>query len=191
MIIGVLGLSGSGKSTFCKTLSDLGAYIIDADVIAREVVAKGTEGLKEITEYFGKEVLLSDGTLNRKKLGEIVFNNSEKLEVLNKITHKRVQEEIEARIFKNPDKLIVIDAPLLHKISTITMCDQVVLITAPEDILIKRIVERDGISPNVAKARIKSQVNDYKVNATIIIENNSDITKLIHKAEKLGKEWLK
>lgn len=191
MIIGVMGLSGSGKSTFSAVLQSLGAYLIDADKIAREVVEKGSEGLFEIVSAFGKDILLPDGSLDRKKLGSIVFKDNEKLVMLNQITHRKIQGEIEKRISENKDKLIVIDAPLLHKIDTINMCDEVVLITAPKEALINRIIERDNLPYDIAKARIESQLADYKINSTIIIENNSDKNNLIKKAERLGKGWIK
>lgn len=185
MIIGVMGMSGSGKSTFCGHLKEKGAYIIDADKIAREVLEKGSSGLLEVKEKFGEEVLFSDGSLNRKKLGEIVFNNEEKLEILNSITAKRIDEEIIKRVNLNKGKIVVIDCPMLHKISAIGLCDKVILITAPEEILIERIVERDGISKENAKARIKSQNSEFSRFANEIIENNKDIKSLENEAEKI------
>ena len=187
MIIGVMGMSGSGKSTFSAYLEGQGAYIIDADKIAREVVEKGTKGLKEIEKSFGSDVLLSDGSLDRKKLGEIVFNDKKKLEILNSITTPEINREIIKRATENNDKLVVIDCPMLHKISAIEICDKVVFVTASEEILIKRIMERDNISFDNAKARIKSQNSEFLRFADVIIENNKDILSLYNEADKLIK----
>lgn len=187
MIIGVMGMSGSGKSTFSAYLENKGAYLIDADKIAREVVEKGTKGLKEIEKAFGSDVLLSDGSLDRKKLGEIVFNDKKKLEILNSITTPEIDKLIKKRALEKTDGLVVVDCPMLHKISAIDICDKVVYITAPEEILIKRIEDRDNISYDTAKARIKSQNSEFSRFADVIIENNKDIKSLCDEAEKLIK----
>lgn len=185
MIIGVMGMSGSGKSTFCSYLKELGAEVIDADKIAREVLEKGTEGLKEIEEKFGSEVIFPDGSLNRKKLGSIVFNDCKMLEILNSITTKRIDNEIIKRAKESSSGFIVIDCPMLHNIDAKDICDKIVLVKAPVEVMAERIVKRDNLTYEGAKARISAQESDFHKYADIVIENNGTPEDLRKQAKKL------
>lgn len=185
MIIGVMGMSGSGKSTFCSFLKELGAEVIDADKIAREVLDKGTDGLKEVEERFGREVIFSDGSLDRKKLGSIIFNNPEKLEILNSITTKRIDNEIIKRAKESKSDFIVIDCPMLHNIDAKDMCDKIVLVKAPVEVMTERIIKRDSLTYEGAKARISAQESDFHKFADIVIENNGTLEDLRNQAKKL------
>ena len=183
-IVGITGGSGCGKSTIADIFKSLGAYVIDADVIARQVTLKGSPALYEIVEKFGKDILNDDDTLNRKKLGSIVFGSEDMLSVLNNIIHKYIDE----RILKEVDdaktnkliKLIVIDAAVLHKSKAFELCDEIIAVTCSRDLQIKRIMARDGIDLEQAEKRIGCQMTDkqYESLATITISSNQGKEKL-------------
>lgn len=186
VILGVTGGSGCGKSAFCRELSRLGAYVIDADVVARQIVEKGMPALMEIKEEFGEEYLLPDGTLNRKKLGEFVFFNPLKLEKLNEITHKYITEEINKKLKEKEYGLRIIDAALLFESGLDKICDHTASVLASRDVRAARIMERDDISQIAAYSRIDAQQNDefYKKRADDVIENDGAEAELIAKAQK-------
>lgn len=186
VILGVTGGSGSGKSAFCRELKRLGAYVIDADVVARRVVEKGMPALMEITKEYGEEYLLPDGSLDRKKLGALVFSNPDKLKKLNEITHKYITEEINKELKSKEDGLFIIDAALLFESRLDKICDRTVCVLADRDVRAERITERDAIDKDAAYARIDAQQNDdfYRKNADDIIENNGAEAELIAKAQK-------
>ncbi|MCX7921294.1 MAG: dephospho-CoA kinase [Clostridia bacterium] len=183
-IIGVTGGIGSGKSTVSRILTGFGAKIIDADVIAREVVQKGEKALSEIVDFFGTGILSKDGELDRKQLGKIVFNNTKKLEVLNSITHKYIIDKIikEVNELKSAKciKTVVVDAAIPFKHGFIDTVDEVWVVIAERDIRIKRIMERNLLTYEEAAARINSQMKDeeYMGIADRIITNNGDTKQL-------------
>ncbi len=176
MIIGITGGSGSGKSTVVKYLADEGFFVIDADKVARDIVKAGEPANEQIKNHFGKEVFFDDGSLNRKKLGQIVFSDKNELEVLNSITHKYILDRIKNQIEQNKDKDIIIDAALLKKGGLDRLCDVSILITADKDIRIKRLVKRDSIDENAAKMRISSQQTDgeYKKECDFSFDNSKE-----------------
>lgn len=180
-VLGLTGGSGSGKSTAAVILHEYGAYIIDADKIARDIVAPGETAYKKIVAYFGNGILQNDGTLNRKKLAEIVFSDKEKLEKLNEITHSEIFAITKKLVNEHKDSLCVIDAPLLFDCPEILeLCDKTAVVTADEDLRIERIVRRDGISEELAKKRIAAQKpQEYLVSrADIVWENNGNTENL-------------
>lgn len=191
MIIGVTGGTGSGKSTVTKILRHLGAKVINTDKVAREVTRKGQKALGEIVEYFGSGILNERGELDRKSLGEIVFGNKEKLEVLNNITHKYIIAKIEKRIhnIESRDKyaVIVIDAPIPVERGFIDVVDVVWSVVADRQIKIKRIMERDALTVEEAEKRINSQLSDeeYVKIADEVLVNNGSLKELEEKTVKL------
>lgn len=190
MIIGLMGYSGSGKSTFANLLKNLGAYVIDADEIGKNLLKKGSPALKKVIEVFGEEYLLSDGSLNRKKLGDKVFNSEKSLELLNSITFPQIERETEEKIKGSKEKVTVVDCALLCDMKIISLCDEVIFFDIPRDLLIERIIKRDNISEETAKGRLKRQEKDYKKYATYILENK-DIEALKKDARNLMEGWLK
>ncbi|ABN52119.1 MAG TPA: dephospho-CoA kinase [Hungateiclostridium thermocellum] len=180
--IGVTGGIGSGKSTVSKILADLGAQIIDADVIARDVILKGHEAYQEIVDYFGSQILLPDGEIDRKKLAGEVFNNKDKLEILNGITHKHVAQIIIERheILKKTGKTIVIDAPIPIKHGFLDIVDEVWVVVADRETRIKRVMKRSGFSYEQVLERINAQLSDeyYCSLADVIIENGGTCEEL-------------
>ncbi len=193
MVIGVTGGAGAGKTLVATELERLGAKVIDADVIAREVVEPGGEALIEIEKTFGGEVIDSDGTLKRKALAELVFSDAEKLKELNSITHPRIRAEIDRRIkgfqASSPDALIVVNAALLMEVGHETDMDKVVLVTAPTDMRVERMVRRDKITPKEALDRMRSQMSEdeKKKKANFIIDNVGSKEELQRKTAELFK----
>ena len=179
LVLGITGGSGSGKSQVCKLLASMGAQIIDADEIGHEVT-NTPEVLKEIEVTFGKEMINQDGTLNRKKLGEVVFSSQEALETLNVITHKRIFDKIEEILKKSINEIIAIDAAVLKQTRLKNLCDFVVAVVAPQDQRVKRIMNRDFLSEEMAVKRINSQPTDaqYAHGVDFVILNNGNVENL-------------
>lgn len=175
-VIGLTGSSGSGKSTICEILIKLGAFVIDCDKIAHYNMLVGNVAYKEIVDVFGEEILLSDGSIDRKALGSIVFSDKEKLMLLNSITHKHIVAKVKELIVDIKDKpvkytSIIIDAPLLKEAGLLSVTDRVWAVTANEKTRLARILKRDGIDEEAAIKRFKNQNTDYKEFADIIIYN--------------------
>ncbi|MDK2821410.1 MAG: dephospho-CoA kinase [Clostridia bacterium] len=163
-IIGLTGGIASGKSTVSKILKELGAKIIDTDQVAREVVVPGQPAYKDIISNFGEGVLMPDGQLDRRALGNIVFNNAEAREILNSITHPRIREAVAKKIDtfrqENPDAVVIIEAPLLIEAGMDDMVDSIWVVTAPVPVRLKRLMARNRLSEEEAKSRLKSQAGD-------------------------------
>lgn len=174
MIIGITGGSGAGKSTVSAEFEKRGFFVIDADKVAHQVMEKGTECLKETVAFFGEEYLNKDGTLNRKKLGSLVFNNKEMLDKLNEITHKYIIKEIKCLSQKSDN--VVIDAAVLFESSLKEMCDKTVFVSCPFDIRVERIMARDKVSEKYAADRINAQKKDeyYRQKCDFEIVNDGD-----------------
>ncbi|MEK6589819.1 MAG: dephospho-CoA kinase [Nitrospinota bacterium] len=181
LLIGLTGGIATGKSLVSKTLKELGAYIIDADKISREVVEPYTPAWTEIVEFFGRDVLNNDGKINRKKLGEIVFNNPVKKKRLEEIVHPVVIEEENRRIKEykkiNPDAIVVIDAALLIEAGGHLRVDKLIVVYSDRETQLKRLCERDGLSRGDAEKRIDSQMplNEKIKIADFVIDNSNGI----------------
>ncbi|MBO5452865.1 MAG: dephospho-CoA kinase [Clostridia bacterium] len=159
MVIGITGPTGSGKSTVSAYLVEkYGFFLIDADKVARAVTEKGTACIVELASRFGQEYLNNDGSLNRKKLGTLVFSDKNALEALNVVTHKYIVEEIKKAAMENENSII--DAPLLFEAGLDEICDRIILVTCNKEKRIERIMKRDCITLEEALNRINSQ-NDY------------------------------
>lgn len=184
LVIGVTGGTGSGKSTVSRFLSEMGAEIIDTDAISRELTGPGSEMLKEMVKYFGGGILNSDGSLNRRLLGEIAFKDKEKLSVLNDISHKRIAEEIITRVNaakqENRHGIIVIDAPVPIKHGFLDVVDEVWVVVSDEDARLRRVMDRSGLSKEQATSIISSQMSqdEYLKLADEVILNDSDLETL-------------
>ncbi len=183
-VIGLTGGIASGKTTISNILKELGAIIIDADKIARKVVEKSSPALKDIEENFGRDVLFKNGKLDRKKLGNIVFNDTGSLKKLNEIIHPYIVEKIidEINHYKKTynNRVIILDAALLIELNLMDLVEEVWLIVVPEEMQLGRLVERDNISANQAQKRIDAQIplEDKKKYADLIIDNSKDLTYL-------------
>ena len=177
-VIGLTGGIATGKSTVSAILEDAGAVIVDADRIARETVKKGQPAYHEIVKHFGENVLLPDGEINRVLLGDIIFNDPQKKQLLNNIVHPHVSKETIRQLNQiekaNPDTIAVLDIPLLIEAEMDKDLAEVIVVYAPEHIQIKRLMKRDNISKDDALARIRSQmpIEEKKERATIVIDNS-------------------
>lgn len=182
----VMGLTGgiaSGKSTVASILSEFGATIIDADKVAREVVEPGQPAWHDIRKAFGDDILLVDGSLNRQRLGEIIFNDPAKRQMLNSIMHPRIIEECQKRLehYKQAGKqAVILEVPLLIETGMDTMVDEVWLVVVDTETQINRLIKRDGLSRGQALKRIKSQMllEEKIPKADIIIDGQLKINEL-------------
>ena len=175
--IGLTGGIASGKSTVLTYFKDKGIPYIDADIVAREVVEPGTEGLKAIVDTFGSNVLQDDGTLNREALGAIVFHNEEKRQLLNSCLKTHIRNrimELTSQYEQGNTPILIYDIPLLIEGEWYTMMDEVWLVYVNETTQIERLMSRNGYTREDAIARINSQMrlDDKRAYADVIIDNN-------------------
>ena len=175
--IGLTGGIASGKSTVLTYFKDKGIPYIDADIVAREVVEPGTEGLKAIVDTFGSNVLHADGTLNREALGAIVFHNEEKRQLLNSCLKTHIRNrimELTSQYEQCNTPILIYDIPLLIEGEWYTMMDEVWLVYVNEMTQIERLMSRNGYTREDALARINSQMrlDDKRAYADIIVDNN-------------------
>ncbi|EAD1640719.1 dephospho-CoA kinase [Listeria monocytogenes] len=180
--IGLTGSVATGKSTVSNMIQQAGIPLVDADIAARKVVEHGTEGLKEIVAYFGEEILLADGTLDRAKLGEIIFKDKEKREKLNEITHPRVKDymlEARERFFRAGEELVFFDIPLLFESHLESLVDQIVVVWTTPETELKRLMERNNLTKEDALRRIESQmgIDEKARKADFVIDNNESLEK--------------
>lgn len=188
-IIGITGSSGSGKSTVANILSkQLKAELINADDIAKQMQKTGSEYFNNIVNLFGAEIIKENGSLNRKKIAEIIFQDKNQRDKLDNLTYKYVVKEIENQIKISKAQTIIIDAPLLIESKLNKICNIIIAVISRQEEQIKRICARDNIEENVAKLRIKAQKNNefYQKNADYIIENNGgNYNEFVGKIRKL------
>ena len=187
--VGLTGGIGAGKSEVSRRLASYGAVVIDADAVAREVVAPGTPGLAEVVQAFGPEVLRSDGTLNRDRLGELVFADESLRMKLNAITHPRVGErmaELERQAGGAP--VIVHDVPLLAENHLAGSFDEVVVVDVPPRIQAERLARERGMSKDQAEARMGAQASreERLAVATIVVDNSGSLAEL---DREVGELW--
>lgn len=189
-IIGLCGGSGAGKTTVSKILERCGAKLIDTDQVYREVASAGSLCVKELADAFGDDIILPNGELDRKKLASVVYNDSCKREMLNRITHRYIKDETVQRISayeKDGELAVIVDAPLLFESGFDLLCDVKVGVIADEKLRIKRITSRDGITEEHASARIKAQYSDeyIRLRCEYILENNGDFSDVEREAVEI------
>ena len=195
MLIGLTGTFGSGKSTVAGMLEDLGAATVDADAIAREVVAPGSEALEEIRRHFGDEILLPNGNLDRRKVAAIVFASAQKREVLNGIIHSRVIQEMDRRIEgiqqAAPRRVIVLNVPLLFEAGLLHKVDTAVVVTISSQERIRRIGLRDGLTESEVTQRLRAQwTQEEKVaRASAVIDNSGSLEATRSQVRRLYEQW--
>ena len=180
LVIGLTGGIASGKSTISSILKAVGWPVIDADLIARQIVLPGSKGFEQIVNRFGPQMLNSDGTLDRKKLGKTVFDDPKKLSDLDKIEHPLIQEAIDSQLdeFKKQHlPVVVLDVPLLFETGMDEECDLTVLAVVDQATQLKRLMKRDQISKMDAVKKISSQMSlkEKMQRADVIIDNNGTL----------------
>ncbi len=183
MVVGLTGQTGAGKTTVCKVFSENGFSVINADHISRLVMEKGQPCLAEICEFFGKDILLENGNLDRPKLAGLVFTDKKKLELLNSITYPYITAEILKMIRElsaEGKKLILLDAPTLFESRADDFCELIISVISREEFRAERIMKRDNISRESAQYRMDSQLKEefFRTHSDFIIKNNSDIDNL-------------
>ncbi|MCI0763933.1 dephospho-CoA kinase [Bacillus sp. TL12] len=194
IVIGLTGGIASGKSTVSQMFREMNIPVIDADIIAREVVEQGKEAYKEIVEVFGEEILQADGELNRPKLGSIVFHNEEKRLHLNKIVHPAVRKEMNAHkdmYIKEDVQAIVLDIPLLFESKLTELVDQILVVAVAPSTQLERLMKRNGFIEEEAKARIDSQMSlaEKVTLANKVIYNDGTIAETKAQLQLILKEW--
>lgn len=180
MVIGITGNSGSGKSEVSKILAQkLHAEIVDADEIVRKISEPGNEYYEKQVELFGEEILINN-KLNKSKIAEIIYNNTEKRERLNDLTFKYVVIEIKNQAESINGENVILDVPLLFESGLDKMCDFTIGIIAKKEMKIDRISKRDNIDRKTAEARLNIQKSEeyYIKNADYIIENNGQLNEI-------------
>jgi dephospho-CoA kinase len=187
--VGLTGGIGAGKSEVSKRLAAHGAIVIDADLIAREVVAAGTEGLAEVVEAFGAGVLTPDGALDRARLGDIVFAAPDELAKLNAIVHPRVGVRMrELEDSAGPGAVVVHDVPLIAENGLAGGYDLVVVVDVPPRVQLDRLVRLRGMSRDQAEARMAAQASreERLAIATIAVDNSGSLAEL---DRQVGELW--
>lgn len=191
-VVGLTGGIGSGKSTVAARLAARGAHVIDADAVAREVVAPGEPALGAIAERFGHDLVGPDGALDRAGLAAIVFADDDALAALNAITHPAIARRIEVRLAELEtslpgDAVVVVDHPLLVETGQAHRFDALVVVLAPVDLRVARLETRRGIDPDDARARIAAQASDAERRAVAdhVVDNDADLDALGERVDDL------
>lgn len=177
-IIGLTGGIGSGKTTIMKYIESLGYKVYYSDEAGKKVMLQ-KEVIEKVASLLGKEVLFDDGNLNRKVIAEKVFSNKEKLSQLNAIIHPAVARDFEVFVSKlEENEIVVKESALLFETKMNESCDITILVTAPENIRIQRVIQRDAISEFEVKQRIKNQMpEEDKIQKADFVINNLDLNK--------------
>lgn len=193
MRVGLTGGIASGKSTVLAKFKALGASTIDADVEAREVVKPGTEGLQKVIDRFGSAYINKDGTLNRKKLGQLIFADEANRIALNNILHPLINANIRRKMAEfetlKPNVPVIVDIPLLVENNLMALFDQIIVVHIPFNLQLERLMARNGLSESEAKRRIQAQLPlDKKTEvADYVIDNSGDENNTERQVERI---WL-
>ncbi|WP_409370388.1 dephospho-CoA kinase [Lysinibacillus sp. 38-6] len=194
MIIGLTGSIASGKSTVAKMMTALGLPIVDADIVARDVVEPGTETLALIVKSFGEDILLEDGTLNRSKLGDIIFHEPAKRKVLNDIMHPAIRQEMLRQrdaYLEAGQKHVVMDIPLLFESKLQHFVERILVVSVSEEVQLRRLMERNQLSKEDALARMHSQLpmSVKEKSAHAVIYNNENLQQTEEQLLKILTHW--
>lgn len=176
-IVGLTGGIGAGKSTVARFFIDLHINLIDADLIAREAVAKGSTGLNEIVAHFGKAILLENGDLNRAKLREIIFSEPSQKQWLNDLLHPLIRQEILYQLAQAKSAYVLLDAPLLFENKLNLLCQQSIVVDIPEQLQLQRAAKRDDVDIKQIEKIIAAQMprSEKLALADEIIDNSQDL----------------
>lgn len=188
-----LGLTGgiaTGKTTISNYLKTKRIPVLDADEYARKVVEPGTPGLTDIVNTFGKQVLQSDDSLNRKLLGQIIFNDMTARQKLNDITHPRIQQMMTdelQKLAKGKTPLVILDIPLLLENHNIAGADAIMVVTVPESIQLNRLMQRNNLTKEEAQRRIDAQMplSEKEKLADFIVDNSGTIANTLTQVDKV------
>lgn len=189
-VIGLTGGIGSGKSTVSQFLSELGANVLDADKVGHQCYQQGTEAWKDVVDAFGKEVVAPDGSIDRKKLGAIVFGDPEALIRLNQIMHPRMYDMMADQIEEcrlGGVEVVVLEAAVLFEANWTPLVDEIWVTVASEPTVVQRVRERTGLPEEQIRSRIRSQLSneERKEKADLVISNDGGLDELREKIEEL------
>ncbi len=195
MRIGITGGIATGKNLVAKYFEDLGCYIIDADELYHKLIYPGKPLWRKLVEEFGSAILSPQEVIDRKRLGDIVFNNKEALEKLNRITHQTIIKEIEkeAKTYEKEYKIVVINAPLLIEAGAENLVDKIIVVKTDEDTQIERLTKRDNISKEEAIKRIRAQmpISEKIKYSDYVIDNNGTPEETKKQVDAIYKELIK
>ncbi|MGC8228758.1 dephospho-CoA kinase [Pseudobacillus badius] len=194
VVIGLTGGIASGKSTVSRLLQEMGYTIVDADVAARAVVEPGRPALAQIAEAFGQEMLLADGSLDRGRLGDLIFHNEEHRKKLNSIVHPAVRQFMLAEkdaAMAAGKQTVIMDIPLLYESELTWMVEKVIVVYTDETTQLDRLIARNSLSAEAAKARIASQLPlaEKAKKADAVINNNGTIEQTKEQLLRVIEEW--
>ena len=191
IVIGLTGGIGSGKSEVSRMLKELGATVIDADRVGHEAYRPYTESWKDLVDEFGRDILLPNGEIDRKKLGARVFSSPQELARLNAIVHPRMYTMMEERLEalrRQGTEVVVMEAAVLIEAGWTPLVDEVWVTTAPEDVAVQRIRQRNGMPGEEVRQRIRSQLSSEEraKQAAVVIENSGGMEEL---RERVREAW--
>lgn len=196
MRIGLTGGIATGKSTVSKMLAAQGVRIVDADVIARDVMNPGQPLLAAVAEQFGPEFLLPEGGLDRRRMAEHIFNRPEERQALNAIVHPAIRAEIrrqvEAAEAADPTGIVAADIPLLYESGLEELYEQIVVVYVPRAVQLERLTSRDGLAPEQAESRLNAQldIEEKKRRADFVIDNSGTLEETRRQVEALLEQWV-
>lgn len=191
-VVGVTGGIGSGKTAATDHFQSLGITVVDADVASRVIVEPGREALVKIEEHFGSHVIANDGTLDRRALREIVFNNPDERKWLEQLTHPLIGQEIMQQIQASQSPYTILASPLLLESSQSKMTQRILLIDVPEELQIARTTQRDNTTEEGVKAIMQAQMSrqERRSRADDIIVNDQDLDHLYRQVEEYHQKYL-
>lgn len=194
MIIGLTGSIASGKSTVAKMFEDLKIPIVDADKVARVVVEPGRETLQQIAAQFGDDVILEDGHMNRKKVGDLIFHDPTKRKQLNEIIHPAIRKEMLRQRDKHLSDRhphVVMDIPLLFESGLQSYVENILVVSVSEENQLKRLMARNDLTEQEARARISSQlpISVKEKGADAVIYNNDSVASTKEQLHYILKKW--
>lgn len=194
LVIGLTGGIASGKSTVSQMIKEKGIRVVDADIIAKEAVSKGSAALHQIVQTFGEEVLLPNGELNRQQLGAIIFSDEEKRKQLNAIVHPEVRKEMLKQRdegVSNNETFVVLDIPLLFESKLEGLVDRIIVVYTTPELQLSRLMNRNDLSEEEALNRIHSQqsLEEKCQKADRVIENTKDLAFMRKQLENILNEW--
>lgn len=187
-IIGLTGQTGAGKSTVLRCWQRRDVCVFDSDLVVRKIYDGGSACLKAVAAQFGADIINADQSLNRPLLAQRAFADPESTRALNELVHPFVMAEMLKTIKRERPEVLICDAPQLFESNLDVLCDVIVSVVAEEETRIKRICRRDGLTEQQARQRVSAQYDEafFRAHSDHVLENNSDESQLLHKAEAIA-----
>ncbi|MGD1412605.1 dephospho-CoA kinase [Bacillus stercoris] len=194
LVIGLTGGIASGKSTVANMLIEKGITVIDADIIAKQAVEKGMPAYRQIVDEFGEDILLSNGDIDRKKLGALVFTNEQKRLALNAIVHPAVRQEMLKRrdeAIANREAFVVLDIPLLFESKLESLVDKIIVVSVTKELQLERLMKRNQLTEEEAVSRIRSQMplEEKAARADQVIDNSGTLEETKRQLDDIINSW--